>query len=81
MLSSVNDPYAPRSPCIVWEIEQTYQAEVMPSANCATVDVEPQTMRQAMMSPNSAQRKCAAKDEYNSLMDHGHLGADNSTTR
>ena len=51
-------------------IEQTYQAEVMHSANCATVDVESQTMRQAMMSPNSAQWKRAADDEYNSLMYH-----------
>ena len=55
-------------------IEQTYQAEVMHSANCATIDVEPQTMHQAMMSPNSMQWKRAAEDEYNSLTDHDTWG-------
>ena len=51
-------------------IENVHHAEVTHSANCATTDVKPQTMRHAMTSPNSTQWKRAAEDEYNSLMEH-----------
>ena len=75
-MKGVNDavvhkrPVRSKKPVYHLGIEKTYQAEVMHSANCATVDVEPQTMRQAMTSPNSVQWKRATEDEYNSLMDH-----------